>query len=1628
MRRRTGLEKVLAWVFSLVLLVGMMPTAALAEALEASVDVPALETTADMPALEEQLETSEDLSYESLIQEILVQAQEYVANDASQVELVTACIDALRMREDIQPEDYNHVFVHLAEELNLECSEQQGADGDSYLVIQIDEQEYIVSFEGETSSLLTLVEEESESSSPDGIQAISDEGIESTEVTPQEQLDETLNEQVISESEANATEELVFQEEVEPALETQATNGSATNRINAIKQKDGYKPGQTSGCATKLSAHDCYGFAWAVTTELYGKHNFISGVVAGGYYAKNSTGDYNLIGTVKSGALSSASVKSLLSKAYPGDIVQFRGSGNGYGVPQHTFVVEAATDAGITIYEHTGKRHITSRYFSWGDFYSSYCQFNTSKSDNGISLYHYKNYEKVFPPNDSTPTLSGKPQVRIGTGTYIIQSKVGNRCLDIASGSTANGANAQIYIPNGTAAQIFSIGQADWLNANNISLKGSGRYLDASGGANSKAGANVQLYDGNGGKNQNWVFENAGDGYYFIRNVIGYYLDVDNGTNANGTNVKTWNFNGGDAQKWKVIPVSGQVRNKDLRGSYFIQTKLGNRVLDATGGNPANGTNVYIWNPHYNSTHPEGEIFAIGWNSSLNASNIMLKSSGKFVDAAGGTSKESNVHMWEGNGNWNQNWFFEDAGGGYWYIRNMLGYYLEVDGAKTDNGTNVSAKLYKGSDAQKWKLLDLDISRAEVSGIQDETYTGSAQTQTPTVRLNNITLQEGKDYTLSYKNNVEPGTASITIAGKGEYSGSKGVSFQITKPEPIPISAISIKVEDYPPSFTGQALKPSYPGYSLSYNGVDLVEGKDYTVSFSNNVNAGTATITFMGIGAYSGTASRTYTIDQAIVSDTLAGAGYDVTGLKDVTYTGKAHTPKPTVSYYGLTFPDYAMAEGTDYTLAYRNNINVGTAAVLITGKGNFDSGTIERTFKIKPANVSAVTIGSVANQTYTGKALTPKPKLTFNGMTLKEGTDYTLSYENNTKVGTATITITGKGNYTGTKSATFKIVEKPSTTIDFSQVDIALTNTYYDGTPQIPQYTVTYNGKSLTEGKDFSVTYKDNLNASHTASAVFVGKGNYKGSQTHAFSVYAAPLDWVTIGTIANQTYTGKALTPKPKLTYKGMTLKEGTDYTLTYKNNTKVGTATVTVAGKSSHMDKGNYIGTKSVTFKIVAASISKATVSAVANQTYTGKALTPKPTVKIGNTTLKEGTDYTLSYKNNTNVGTATITITGKGNYTGTTSTTFKIVEKPKTDISKATVSAVANQTYTGKALTPKPTVKLGSTTLKESTNYTLSYKSNTKVGTATIAIAGKGNFTGTKSVTFKVVAANLTKASVSSVANQTYTGKALTPKPTVKLGSTTLKEGTDYTLSYKNNTKVGTATITITGKGNYTGTKSVVFTISPISITKASIVVDDQVFDGSTKRPAPLVTLSGKTLSEGTDYTVSYTDNTNTGTATVTISGKGIYSGTVSTTFTITEPVVEPEPMYRLYNPNSGEHFYTASEYEKDHLDSIGWRYEGIGWWAPKKSNTPVYRLYNKNAGDHHYTISTVERDHLIKVGWRYEGIGWYSDDAKGVPLYRQYNPNAKAGAHNYTTNKAENDWLVSLGWRAEGIGWYGVKR
>jgi len=123
--------------------------------------------------------------------------------------------------------------------------------------------------------------------------------------------------------------------------------------------------------------------------------------------------------------------------------------------------------------------------------------------------------------------------------------------------------------------------------------------------------------------------------------------------------------------------------------------------------------------------------------------------------------------------------------------------------------------------------------------------------------------------------------------------------------------------------------------------------------------------------------------------------------------------------------------------------------------------------------------------------------------------------------------------------------------------------------------------------------------------------------------------------------------------------------------------------------------------------------------------------------------------------------------------------------------------------------------------------------------------------------------------------------------------------------------------------------------------------------------------------------------------------------------------------YRMYNPNSGLHFWTSSEGEKASLVQIGWHYEGIGWGSVDKSATPVYRLYNPHSGEHFYTTNAHEKEMLVQLGWHYEGVPFYSGGK--TPIYR-----LSAKTHMYTSSLAEKESLVKSGWRYEGIAWYSI--
>jgi len=131
-------------------------------------------------------------------------------------------------------------------------------------------------------------------------------------------------------------------------------------------------------------------------------------------------------------------------------------------------------------------------------------------------------------------------------------------------------------------------------------------------------------------------------------------------------------------------------------------------------------------------------------------------------------------------------------------------------------------------------------------------------------------------------------------------------------------------------------------------------------------------------------------------------------------------------------------------------------------------------------------------------------------------------------------------------------------------------------------------------------------------------------------------------------------------------------------------------------------------------------------------------------------------------------------------------------------------------------------------------------------------------------------------------------------------------------------------------------------------------------------------------------------------------------------------------IYRMYNKNTGEHFYTVSSFERDSLVKSGWTYEGVGWNAPT-SGTPVYRIYNPNAkgGDHYYTTSKWEVEQTVKAGWKWDNNGQPAFYAGGnTNVYVEFNPNATAGgSHNYTVNKYEHENLLKNGWTYGAVAW-----
>ena len=476
---------------------------------------------------------------------------------------------------------------------------------------------------------------------------------------------------------------------------------------------------------------------------------------------------------------------------------------------------------------------------------------------------------------------------------------------------------------------------------------------------------------------------------------------------------------------------------------------------------------------------------------------------------------------------------------------------------------------------------------------------------------------------------------------------------------------------------------------------------------------------------------------------------------------------------------------------------------------------------------------ISDVADQTYTGSAIKPAVYVFDGQKLLTEKTDYTVSYKNNIKPGTGQIIITGKGNYTDKKTAEFTITKKDISGKDVIIEDMAYA---YNGKIHKTAPTITHNGKKLKLNKDFEVTYGEGGYIEEGRYTLTIkGIGNYEGTADGSISIISKDklINKASIAKIPSQQYNkGNEVTLPDsliKVTLNRQTLQKDKDYTVDYANHTNPGKATIIITGI------GEYAGTKKAVFSIIRTAVNMTNVTCTNSKSFEEMEFvkggcTPVPVLTHDGYTLRAGTDYTVSYKNNKKAGAAAkLVVSGKGNFKGKKEISFTVSQK---DISKVSMYT-PNVPYTGKAnkYQSKPVlVDSDGTRLKANTDYTLTFteggdaldkRSNpSENAVLTVHVKGKGNYCGERTDTYILSGTNFSTAKI-QIQNKDFTGRAVTiteediKSASIKVAGTTipLTYGKDFeAVSYSKNVKKGTASVILCGKGEYCGEKTVKFKI------------------------------------------------------------------------------------------------------------------------------------------------------------------------------------------------------------------------
>lgn len=673
-----------------------------------------------------------------------------------------------------------------------------------------------------------------------------------------------------------------------------------------------------------------------------------------------------------------------------------------------------------------------------------------------------------------------------------------------------------------------------------------------------------------------------------------------------------------------------------------------------------------------------------------------------------------------------------------------------------------------------------------------------------------FTVEPDSEYALAL-DSVLLGENALLADENGVYSFA--VSSDVSG-QTLAITGAAAKVsvdDDNELIYTGQAITPNV---TVTVGG-NTVESSYYSVAYNNNIDVGTASVTATLQNGYIGTATGTFSIGQK----ELTKDDFTVPETADYNYGAAVE-----VEIVSDLKPD------VDYTVRYANNIDAGTDATLIIyGKGNY-TGTLTYEYAIVAAELSsdAVTIEVTGELSYTGEDVKPAVAVSLNGVSMTEGTDYELDYASATEEGnlvdagnTGIVTVTFQGNYSGTATATYTIAKAEQTlTVNHDTQELPVSASKDLSTLNLVSGNQTELIYGLAEGDDFtlngSVLTTPETEKAEATITIYAAEGdNYNASEPVAVTVTtvnkADVSESITFES-GTATYTGEALTYEAASVEVEETETDGT-WTYVYydANGTKLdsaptdaGTYTVTATYTS-----GDSTGTASTNFTIepqpVEATVALSDSSAV--YTYTGNAIEPDVEITVDGAALTEDTVYTyeISYADEVNAGTASATVTFTGNYSGEASTTFTIEARTLTaeDFALESDSVV----YNGSEQTPAVILANG-LNLAEGTDYSVAYSDNENVGTATITITGlEPNCTGSAELTFEITGSDVSENVTVTVADGSYvyTGEAIEADVTVEMNGVALERDTDYTVAYANNVNAGTATVTVTLTGNYSGT-------------------------------------------------------------------------------------------------------------------------------------------------------------------------------------------------------------------------------